>query len=164
MTIVIKIHHTKENSLATSTTVGVFIIPIIFSFIFGGLVLGVALQNPERSFSFETETVKAGSIQIINLQNQYSVSDNVGAAITVNDEAFTCGDLYITIYDVSSGQRKAVKQGAFFDQCYGETGTLPLEESFSVKIDTSGQYLLEAQLFDENGDKFVSASQRFSVQ
>jgi hypothetical protein len=150
--------------LATGTTVGVFIIPIIFSFIFGGLVLGVALQNPERTFSFEAGTPSSDSMQIVNLQNQYSVSDNVGASVSVADAAFSCGDLYMTIYDVSSGQRKAVKQGAFFEQCYGPSGTLPLEESFSVKMEAPGQYLLEAQLFDENGDRFLTASQRFSVQ
>jgi hypothetical protein len=150
--------------LATGTTVGVFIIPIAFSFIFGGLVLGVALQNPERPFSFETESSASDSIQIVNLQNQYAVSDTVGASVSASDAAFSCGDLYMTIYDVSSGQRKAVKQGAFFDQCYGSSGTLPLEESFSVKIDAPGQYLLEAQLFDKNGDRFLTTSQRFSVQ
>jgi hypothetical protein len=149
--------------LATGTTVGVFIIPIAFSFIFGGLVLGVALQNPERTFSFEAGTSVSNSIQIVNLQNQYAVSDNVGASVSVSDAAFNCGDLYMTIYDVSSGQRKAVKQGAFFNQCYGSSGTLPLEEGFSVRMDVPGQYLLEAQLFDKNG-KFITASQRFTVQ
>lgn len=143
---------------------GVFIIPIAFSFIFGGLVLGVALQNPERTFIFEAGPSASDAIQIVNLQNQYAVSDTVDASVSTSDAAFSCGDLYMTIYDVSSGQRKAVKQGAFFDQCYGSSGTLPLEESFSVKIDAPGQYLLEAQLFDENGDRFLTTSQRFSVQ
>lgn len=150
--------------MATGTAVGVFIIPIVFSFIIGGLVLGVALQNPERTFSFEARPSALGSIQIMNLQNQYAVSDTIGASVSASDAAFSCGDLYMTIYDVSSGQRKAVKQGAFFDQCYGSSGTLPLEESFSVKIDAPGQYLLEAQLFDENGDRFLTTSQKFSVR
>ncbi|MEM4378209.1 MAG: hypothetical protein QXX85_04395 [Candidatus Nitrosotenuis sp.] len=150
--------------MATGTAVGVFIIPIVFSFIFGGLVLGVALQNPERTFSFEAGSSTSGSIQIVNLQNQYAVSDSISASVSANDATFSCGDLYMTIYDVSSGQRKAVRQGAFFDQCYGSSGTLPLEESFLVIIDAPGQYLLEVQLFDENGDRFITASQRFSVQ
>ncbi|HXG73683.1 MAG TPA: hypothetical protein VNK44_02530 [Candidatus Nitrosotenuis sp.] len=147
--------------MATGTTVGVFIIPIVFSFIFGGLVLGTALQG-ERTFSFAGTS--SGSMQIVDLQSQYATSDNVGASVSVSDAEFNCGDLYITIYDVSSGQRKAIKQGAFFDQCYGSSGTLPLEERFSVKMESPGQYLLEAQLFDESGDRFITTSQKFNVQ
>jgi hypothetical protein len=99
----------------------------------------------------------------VGLLPQYSGAEKTSAQITTNDPAYDCGDLYITVYDVSAGQKKAVKQGAFFDQCYGESGTLPINDQFSEKFD-AGQYLLEAQLFDKNGDKFLSASQRFSVQ
>lgn len=140
-----------------------FIIPIVFSFIFGGMVLTLSLQDENRGI-VDVGSRTSNSIQITDLQNQYARSDAISAHVMASDPAFNCGDLYLTIYDVSTGQRKAVKQGAFFDQCYGSSGTLPLQESFSEKMDSSGQYLLEAQLFDENGDKFLTASQRFSVQ
>lgn len=159
-----KIQDTKENSLSSRSLVAAFLIPITFSFIYGGVVLGLSLQDPNRGFSLETGSQQSDSMQIVDLQNQYTSSDQISAHVSVSDAAFSCGDLYLTIYDVSTGQRKAVKQGAFFDQCYGSSGTLPLQESFSEKINLPGEYLLEAQLFDENGDKFLTASQRFSVQ
>ncbi len=149
--------------MAASSAVLVFIIPIVFSFIFGGVVLTLSLQD-ENSGIVDVGSRTSSSMQITDLQNQYTISDQISAHVSVSDTAFSCGDLYLTIYNVSTGQRKAVKQGAFFDQCYGSSGTLPLQESFSEKMDSPGQYLLEAQLFDENGDKFLTASQQFSVQ
>jgi len=139
--------------------IAIFVIPIIFSFVYGGAVLGTALQGPLEA----VETHQGGAIDLVGLLAQYSDAEKTSAQITVSDPAYDCGDLYITVYDVSAGQKKAVKQGAFFDQCYGESGTLPINDQFSEKFD-AGQYLLEAQLFDKNGDKFLSTSQRFSVQ
>lgn len=139
--------------------IAILVIPIIFSFVFGGLVLGFALQG-HREPTTQTQT---GSVAILDLQSTYSVSDMVNPQVTVDDPAYDCGNLYITVYDVASGQKTAVKQGAFFNQCYGKTGTLPLDDRFSEKFGV-GQYMLEAQLFDKNGDNFLSASQKFSVQ
>jgi hypothetical protein len=152
-----------KKFVVSGSAVSVFIIPIVFSFIFGGAVLALSLQSQDRGI-VDVNTTTLTSIEIIDLQNQYSSSDAVSIHVIARDPAFSCGDLYITIYDVSSGQRKAVKQGAFFDQCYDSSTPLPVTESFSEKIDSPGQYLLEVQLFDKDGDKFLSASQRFSVQ
>ena len=127
-------------------------------------MLALSLQGPTQDFGTSVGSQQSETMQIVDLQNQYASSDQIGAHVSISDAAFSCGDLYLTIYDVSTGQRKAIKQGAFFDQCYGSSGTLPLQESFSENIDSPGQYLLEAQLFDENGDKFLTASQRFNVQ
>ncbi len=149
--------------MATGNAVVVFIIPIVFSFIYGGAVLALSLQNQDRGSDVDIDS-STSDLQITDLQNLYAVSDQISARVLVSDSTFDCGDLYMTIYDVSSGQRKAVKQGAFFDQCYGSSGTLPTPDSFSEKVDAPGQYLLEVQLFDQNGDKFLTTSQRFSVQ
>lgn len=87
----------------------------------------------------------------------------VEATVLVNDPMFDCGDLYVTVYDVSDGQKTAYQQKPFFDQCYGNSGTLPLNKQFSAELD-DGQYVIEAQLFDKNGDVFLMVSQKFSVQ
>lgn len=137
----------------------ILVIPIIFSFVFGGTVLGLALQGPKTM----EQQHQSEAIKILELQDQYSVGQKVSVQIQANGAEFDCGNLYVTVYDVSGGQKKAVKQGAFFDQCYGESGVLPINDKFSEKFD-AGQYLLEAQLFDKKGDKFVSASQNFSIQ
>jgi hypothetical protein len=143
-----------------SKGIAIFIIPIIFSFVYGGLVLGSAMQGP-RVDSMMTQ--QSGALEILELQGSYVSGERVSVQISVNDASFDCGDLYITVYDVTGGAKKAVKQGAFFDQCYGTSGTLPISDKFSENFDV-GQYSLEAQLFDKTGDKFLSATQKFSVQ
>ena len=142
-----------------SRGIAILVIPIILSFVYGGAVLGFALQGPRAEIG-ETQLT---SIEILNLQSSYSGADSVSPQIQINDSTFDCGDLYITVYSTGLGQKTAVKQGAFFDQCYGASGALPINDEFSEKFD-AGQYVLEAQLFDKNGDKFLSSSQEFSVQ
>lgn len=143
-----------------SKGIALFVIPIIFSFVYGGLVLGFAMQEP-RVDSMTTH--QSSTLEILDLQGSYASGERVGVQISVSDASYDCGDLYITVYDVAGGAKKAVKQGAFFDQCYGASGTLPISEKFSENFD-AGQYSLEAQLFDKTGDKFLSATQKFSVQ
>lgn len=142
-----------------SKGIALFVIPIIFSFVYGGLVLGSAMQGPRA----DSMTTHSSTLEILELQGSYASGERVSVQISVNDASYDCGDLYITVYDVAGGAKKAVKQGAFFDQCYGTSGTLPISEKFSESFD-AGQYSLEAQLFDKTGDKFLSATQKFSVQ
>lgn len=142
-----------------SKGIALFVIPIIFSFVYGGLVLGSAMQGPRM----DSMTTLSSTLEILELQGSYASGERVSVQIFVSDASYDCGDLYITVYDVAGGAKKAVKQGAFFDQCYGASGTLPISEKFSENFD-AGQYSLEAQLFDKTGDKFLSATQKFSVQ
>lgn len=113
-----------------------------------------------------TNACVIGSTQISNttLAMQLTLSGNIiDATLSVNDPIFDCGDLYITMHDVSNGQKTAYQQRAFFDQCYGYSGILPMREQFSEEFD-EGQYIIEAQLFDKIGDAFLMVSQKFSVQ
>ncbi|MFM8658361.1 MAG: hypothetical protein ACKOCQ_00245 [Candidatus Nitrosotenuis sp.] len=137
--------------------IAILVIPIIFSFVYGGAVLGFAMQG------HTTSNTQSTSIEILNLQSSYSPSDPVNVQVMASDSEYDCGNLYITVYNTALGQKTAVKQGAFFNQCYGKSGALPIDDRFSEKFDV-GQYTLEAQLFDKNGDKFLSSSQNFSVQ
>lgn len=139
--------------------IALFIIPIIFSFAYGGAVLGSALSGQRETLT----TNFTNSIEILSLQSKYANDEEITSQISINDNKYDCGDLYITIYDVSGFQKKVVKQQAFFDQCYGETGSLPNNDTFSEKLAT-GEYLLEAQLFDKNGSKSITTSRNFSVQ
>jgi hypothetical protein len=154
-------HDTLEKPLSVSgSAIAVFVIPIAFSFIFGGAVLALSLQDHSRGFEFGG-TPSSSSIQIIGLQSEYSSSDSINVQVSVSDPAYSCGNLSMTIYDVSSA-KTAVKQNAFFEQCYDASGTLPIGDKFSEKLD-AGKYSLEVQMFDKNGDKYLTASQKFTV-
>lgn len=126
--------------------IAIFIIPIVFSFVYGGAVLGMALSGQIDA----VQTHSGESIDILDLQAQYTNGEQTSVQISVDDSAYDCGDLYLTVYDVSAGQKKAVKQGAFFDQCYGESGILPINDKFSESLE-AGQYLLETHYLTKAG-------------
>ncbi len=144
------------------TAIAAFVIPIVFSFVYGGSVLLLGLGGQSEWVS--QSPTSADSISITGLNSEYAVSENIGAQVSISDSAYDCGDLYLTIYDVSSSEKKAVSQNAFFDQCYGAAGTLPLNEAFSEKIDKPGKYSLVAQLFDSDGNKFLTAEKQITVK
>lgn len=143
------------------TAVAVFVIPIVFSFIFGGSVLALAMMNSKGGVMVSQSS---GSISITGITGDYTAPDTVAAQVSVSDPAYDCGDLYLTMFDVSTSAKKSVGQHAFFDQCYGTSGTLPLNEEFSQKVEQPGQYLLVAQLFDKDGNKFLTAETHLTVK
>lgn len=145
------------------TAVGIFIIPIVFSFVYGGAVLSVALGGVDRT-GMVFSGAQSDSLEFVDVKSEYQVAERITAKVSVSDPAYDCGDLYVTLYDVSSPQKKAVTQSAFFEQCYGISGDLPLNEAFSEQLDVAGTYQVEAQLFDEQGDKFLTASKKFTVR
>lgn len=142
------------------TAVASFVIPIVFSFIFGGSVLSLALSNTPSSGTIP----QSGSLSITGIGDDYTAPVNVVAQVSVSDPAYDCGDLYLTVFDVSVSPKKSVGQHAFFDQCYGTGGTIPLDEEFAQKIEKPGQYLLVAQLFDKDGNKFLTAEKNLTVK
>ena len=146
-----------------SIIIAVFVIPIVFSFIYGGSVLSLALIDPTHHTMSKSKQ-NVDSIMIIGLRDDYTAPENISAQVSANDPAFNCGDLYLTIYEISVLEKKPVGQNAFFDQCYGSSGTIPLNEEFSEKIDKPGKYSIVAQLFDKDGNKFLTTERQFTVK
>ena len=121
----------------------VFGLPVIFSVIFGSVVLNDILQEPNRELnmwpmSFSETSSHDAIIEIIGLSNQYSTSEPVEIKINVNDSSFDCGDLYVTIY---SSEKNVITQGGYFEQCFEEGNyLLPIGDSFSEIVDIPGSY------------------------
>jgi len=151
----------------------IFVLPVIFSVIFGLAVTVDILQKPDRGLnvwpvphekkptSHEAKPVSQdSSIEIIGLSKQYSTFEPVEVEIRVTDLAFDCGDLYVTIHPV--GQSDAVTQRGFFEQCFkGKSDTLPIDDSFSKIIDSSGSYKIEAQMVSK---QLKATTERFTVK
>ncbi|CDI06097.1 conserved hypothetical protein [Candidatus Nitrosotenuis uzonensis] len=158
----IKVKGCKNLMAIKGVAVASFIIPIVFSFVYGGFVLSLALSDAGSSDIFSSKP--SSSLQFVGVDTEYSISGRITAQVSVSDPTFDCGDLYITLFTVSGSQKNAVTQGAFFDQCYGDEGTLPIGEQFSETLGAAGTYQIEAQLFDKEGDKFLTATQKFTVR
>ena len=153
--------------MATSRQLVVFVLPVIFSIIFGSAVMADTLQKPDRELnmwpmsSSENSSSHNSDLKIIGLSNQYLVSEPIEIQVKVNDISFSCGDLYITIY--TSGKSDVVTQGGFFNQCI-ENGTLfPINDKFSKIITVPGSYQIVADIVSDDLTN-ISTSGIFTVK
>ena len=129
--------------MVSSKLIVVFVLPVVFSIIFGSAVMADTLQKPDRTLNMWPMTFSENSshdsdIKIIGLANQYSVDEPVEIQVKINNSSFTCGDLYITIY--ASESSDVVTQGGFFDQCVKDGNFFPINDTFSKVITVSGSY------------------------
>jgi hypothetical protein len=150
----------------------VFVFPVIASLIFGGYVLSDVLGQPDRKlnmwqFNFETQTGQQGdkAIRLLNLANSYSMSTPLNLRVIVNNTAFDCGDLYLTIYDKNTSPSQVIVQHAYFSQCFAQdNSTLPIQDIFSPLIDKTGMYQIVAEMKDKTNQNSISVKADFSVQ
>jgi len=146
----------------------VFVLPIIFSLVFGSAVMADILQKPDRELNMWPMSFSEGfssnntQIEIIGLSQQYSTSEPIEIQVKINDTSFDCGDLYVTIY--STGKNDIITQGGFFEQCFEEgTKTIPIGDKFSIVIDTPGSYEIIAEMVSKKLMN-VSTSEIFTVK
>ena len=150
----------------------VFVFPVIASLIFGGLVLSNVLGQPDRQlnmwqFKVATETGQQGDkeIRLLNLENSYPVSTSLRFNVMVNDTAFDCGDLYMTIYDPNTSPKQVIVQHAYFSQCFVQgNSTLPIQDTFSPVIDKAGLYQIVAEMKDKTNQNSIRVQANFRVQ
>lgn len=157
--------------MAGKVAIAVFVIPIVFSFVFGGAVLADVLQEPDRELnmwqikSSGPSIVSSKSIKIVGLESHYTTSTPIEIQVQVTDAKFDCGDMYITIYDISSSAKQVFTQSGFFDQCYQSKNLmLPVDDDFSEVIDTAGSYEIHVELNDKSQKDSISVKAKFSVE
>lgn len=143
----------------------VFLLPVALSLTFGGTVLGQVLQEPDRDLNLwqfgRAVTSSSTSIEIFGLERQYSASESIDVIISVTDNSFDCGDLYITIYHAATGE--VVTQSGFFNQCFvQDNSALPVGDAFSEQITEPGDYEVRAEINDGSDSIFTTGV--FSVR
>ena len=145
----------------------VFVLPVIFSIVFGSAVMSDILQKPHRELNMWPTSYSEGvsshksSIEIIGLLKQYSVTVPIEIQIKVNDSSFDCGDLYITIYSSASD---VVTQSGFFEQCFEKGNSMiPVNDKFSKTIDTPGSYELVVEMVSKRLQN-LSITETFTVK
>ena len=160
--------------MASKRVFFVFVLPVVLSLIFGGVVLSDILQKPGRelhlmpstnfeiSVSHNISNTSNAPIEIIGLAEQYTTSTPVKIQVKINDSSFSCGDLYVTIFP--SGKDTPITQGGFLEQCF-ESGNpvLPIDDQFSEIIDTPGSYEIVTQMISKQL-KNISTEETFTVK
>jgi len=153
--------------MVSSRLIVIFVLPVIFSIIFGSAVMTDILQKSDRELNMWPMSFSEGSsshdssLKIIGLSNQYLISEPIEVQIKVNDSSFSCGDLYITIYP--SGKSDAVTQGGFFNQCVKNGNIFPINDKFSEVITIPGSYELVADLASD-GLSDISVTGIFTIK
>ncbi|MDC3254567.1 hypothetical protein OAU20_03140 [Nitrosopumilus sp.] len=153
--------------MVSSKLLVVFVLPVIFSIIFGSVVMADILQKPDRelnmwpmSFSDDSSSHDS-SLTIIGLSNQYLVTQPIEVKVKVNDSSFNCGDLYITIYNSENDEVET--QGAFFNQCLKNGDLFPINDKFSKIITVPGSYQLTADIVSSDLSN-ISTSGAFTIK
>ncbi|MDH3764700.1 MAG: hypothetical protein OER82_02695 [Nitrosopumilus sp.] len=147
----------------------VFVLPVVFSLVFGSLVMNDILQKPGRALNMWPMSSSEGfsshndaQIEIIGLSKQYTTLEPMEIQIKINDPSFECGDLYVTIY--LSGKNDVLTQSGFLEQCF-EKGNqiLPIDDDFSKVIDKPGSYYVVAEMVSKEL-KNISTRGMFTVK
>ena len=145
----------------------VYVLPVVFSVIFGSVVMLDILQESGRELNLLQvgsiiEKLPSEQLEIIGLKKQYAISEPIQIQVLTNDLSFSCGDLYITIY---TSEENAITQSGYFHQCFDVDNTLlPIEETFSELVDITGEYELVIDLLDENQKNSITRSEKFTVK
>ena len=153
--------------MVSSKLIIVFVLPIIFSIIFGSAVMADILQKPDRELNMWPMSFSEGSsshdssLKIIGLSNQYLVTEPIEVQVKVTDSSFNCGDLYITIY--YSGNNDVITQGGFFNQCLKNGDLFPINDKFSKIISVPGSYELVVDLTSD-GLSNISVTGTFTIK
>ena len=149
----------------------VFLFPVVISIAFGASVLSNVLAQPDRHLNMwpfvAHEPVQTGDndIKIQNLLNSYSTFTPVNITVLVNNTAFDCGDLYITIYNLDTSPNQVAAQNGYFSQCFAENNlTLPIHDTFSQIIGTPGNYEVVTEMKDKNNQNSIKSTANFIVQ
>lgn len=153
--------------MATKQTFVVFVLPVIFSLIFGAVVLSDILQKSDRQLNLWPMSSgglssSSSPIEIIGMSKQYSTSQPIEIQVKINDSSFNCGDLYITIY--SSGKSDVITQGGFFTQCFeNQSRIIPVGDKFSKVIENPGSYDIVTEMIS-NELTTISTKGTFTVK
>ena len=152
--------------MVSSRLIVVFVLPVIFSIVFGSAVMADILQKPDRELNMWPMSFSEGSsshnsdLKIIGLSNQYLTSEAIEVEVKVNDSSFSCGDLYITIYTF---ENDVVTQGGFFNQCIENGNLFPTNDKFSKMITVPGSYEIVADMVLTDLTN-ISTSGKFTVK
>ena len=153
--------------MASSRLIVVFVLPVIFSIIFGSAVMADILQKPDRELNMWPMSFSEGSsshdstLKIIGLSNQYLVSEPIEIQVKISNSSFSCGDLYITIY--TSGNSDVVTQDGFFNQCLKNGNLFPINDKFSKVITVPGSYQVVATIVSNNLSN-ISTTGTFTIK
>jgi len=159
------------NILVKSSAFVIYILPIVLSVSLGTAVMAETLSDSDRELNFlqfggEGYTSDSKSeISLVGFNTEITENSNLEFGIKLSNPDFNCGDLYITIYDISTSEKQVLTQSGYLKQCFIQNNnTLPVGESYSELISETGTYEIHVEIFNDNYSKNISTTETLRVK
>ena len=103
-------------------------------------------------------------LSLIGLNSEIVQNSSLEFSINFSDSDFNCGDLYITIYDLTS-EKEVLTQSGYLKQCFVQNNDiLPVDDTFSELIIKPGTYEIHIEIFNEKYSESVSITETLRVK
>jgi hypothetical protein len=103
-------------------------------------------------------------ISLVGFNNEITQNTNLEFNIKFSNSDFNCGDLYITIYDVSTPEKQVLTQSGYLKQCFIQNNDiLPVGENYSELISQPGTYEIYVEIFNEKYSENISMTEILRV-
>ena len=129
------------------------------------------LSNSDRELDFlqfgerDSTHSSKNEIVLVGFNNEIMQNSNLEFYITFSNSDYNCGDLYITIFDISTSEKQVLTQSGYLKQCFIQNNnTLPVGENFSEQISKSGTYEIYVEIFDQKYSDNVSMTETLRVK
>jgi len=119
------------------------------------------LQFGDEGYSGSSST----GVSLVGFNNEITKNTNLEFTIKFSNSEFNCGDLYITIYDITNSEKQVLTQSGYLKQCFIQNNnTLPVGENYSELISDPGNYEIYIEIFDEKYSKNISMTETLRVK
>ena len=103
-------------------------------------------------------------INLVGLNDEITQNSNLEFSIKFSNSDFNCGDLYITIYDISTSEKQVLTQSGYLKQCFIQNNNkLPVGENYSELLSKSGTYEIYIEIFNQDYSKNISMTKTLLV-
>ena len=158
------------NILVKPSAFVIYVLPIVLSVSLGTAVMAETLSSPDRELNFLQfggegyDSSSKSGISLVGFNNEISQNSNLEFSIKFSNSDFNCGDLYITIYDVTSSTKQVLTQSGYLKQCFIQNNDiLPVNENYSELITKSGTYEIYVEIFNEKYSENISITETLRV-
>ena len=128
------------------------------------------LSSPDRELNFlqfggegHTSSLKS-EINLVGFNDEIEQNSNLEFGIKFLNSDFNCGDLYITIYDVTTSEKQVLTQSGYLKQCFIQNeNILPVDDTYSELITKPGTYEIYIEIFNEKYSENISMTETLRV-
>ena len=149
----------------------IYILPIVLSVSLGTAVMAETLGNSDRELNFLQfggegySPSDKSEISLIDYTTEIANNSNLEFSINLSNSDFNCGDLYITIYDISTSEKEVLTQSGYLKQCFIQNNNiLPVGENYSELISKPGTYEIYVEIYDQKYSKSISMTETLRVK